>query len=99
MYFAPGVGLVKITFRHADGSTSTVETDVADAARPWRWPRSSRRVVAAPAAAQIQPPTLTADTTFAFQGVSQYDFSAGVQEDVGLAAAVDDARGRTYAAG
>lgn len=25
MYFAPGVGLVKITFRHADGSTSTVE--------------------------------------------------------------------------
>ena len=42
---------------------------------------------------------LTADTTFAFQGVSQYDFSAGVQEDVGLAAAVDDARGRTYAAG
>jgi hypothetical protein len=25
MYFAPGVGLVKLTFRHADGSTSTVE--------------------------------------------------------------------------
>jgi hypothetical protein len=25
MYFAPGVGLVKITFRHADGSVSTVE--------------------------------------------------------------------------
>ncbi len=25
MYFAPGVGLVKITFRHSDGSTSTVE--------------------------------------------------------------------------
>ena len=24
-YFAPGVGLVKLTFRHADGSTSTVE--------------------------------------------------------------------------
>jgi hypothetical protein len=56
-------------------------------------------VSAAPAAAQLQPPSLTADTTFAFQGVSQYDFSAGVQEDVGLAAAVDDARGRTYAAG
>ena len=28
MYFAPGVGLVKITFRHSDGSTSTVEKDV-----------------------------------------------------------------------
>ena len=56
-------------------------------------------VSAAPAAAQLQPPSLTADTTFAFQGVSQYDFSAGVQEDVGLAAAADDARGRTYAAG
>ena len=25
IYFAPGVGLVKLTFRHADGSTSTVE--------------------------------------------------------------------------
>jgi hypothetical protein len=25
MYFAPGVGLVKLTFRHDDGSTSTVE--------------------------------------------------------------------------
>jgi hypothetical protein len=24
-YFAPGVGLVKLTFHHADGSTSTVE--------------------------------------------------------------------------
>ena len=24
-YFAPDVGLVKLTFRHADGSTSTVE--------------------------------------------------------------------------
>jgi hypothetical protein len=24
-YFAAGVGLVKLTFRHADGSTSTVE--------------------------------------------------------------------------
>ena len=56
-------------------------------------------VSAAPAAAQLQPPSLTADTTFAFQGVAQYDFSAGVQEDVGLAAAADDARGRTYAAG
>jgi hypothetical protein len=25
MYFAPGIGLVKLTFRHSDGSTSTVE--------------------------------------------------------------------------
>jgi hypothetical protein len=25
MYFAPGKGLVKLTFRHSDGSTSTVE--------------------------------------------------------------------------
>ena len=120
MYFAPGVGLVKITFRHSDGSTSTVEktgegartrqpASPAPCASAARSLRGSRRaltlaavllgVSAAPAAAQIQPPSLTADTTFAFQGVSQYDFSAGVQEDVGLAAAVDDARGRTYAAG
>ncbi|MDA0168791.1 hypothetical protein OJ998_06800 [Solirubrobacter taibaiensis] len=56
-------------------------------------------VSAAPAAAQIQPPSLTADTTFAFQGISQYDQNPGIVADVALAAAVDADRGRSYAAG
>jgi hypothetical protein len=56
-------------------------------------------VPAAPAAAQVQPPSLTADTTFAFSGVSEYDFRATLADDVGRRAAIDPALGRSYAVG
>jgi hypothetical protein len=56
-------------------------------------------VTASPAAAQIPPPSLTADTTFAFSGVSEYDYRAALADDVGRRAAVDPALGRSYAVG
>jgi hypothetical protein len=56
-------------------------------------------VGASPAAAQIPPPSLTADTTFAFSGVSEYDYRAALADDIGRRAAVDPALGRSYAVG
>lgn len=56
-------------------------------------------VSAAPAVAQVQPPSLTADTRFAFAGVSEFDFAAGVVDDTAARAAVDPARDRAYAVG
>ena len=55
-------------------------------------------VLAAPAAAQIPPPSLTTDTAFAFAGVSEYDFGLG-SADQAARAAVDPALDRYYAVG
>lgn len=59
----------------------------------------SAGVFAAPAAAQIQPPSLTTDTRFAFAGVSEFDFAAGSVDDTAVRAAVDPALDRAYAVG
>ena len=56
-------------------------------------------VAAAPAAAQVQPPSLTTDTRFAFAGVSEFDFAVGVVDDTAARAAVDPERDRAYAVG
>ncbi|MDA0181621.1 hypothetical protein OJ997_15050 [Solirubrobacter phytolaccae] len=59
----------------------------------------SAGVFAAPAAAQVLPPSLTTDTRFAFAGVSEFDFQVGVVDDTAVRAAVDPARERAYAVG
>src|SRR4051812_31018726 len=52
----------------------------------------------APAAAQIPPPSLVADTGFAFAGVSEYDFGIATADDAARAAA-DPGLDRAYAVG
>ena len=54
--------------------------------------------LAAPAAAQIPPPSLTADTGFAFAGISEYDFGLATADDARRAAA-DPGLDRYYAVG
>jgi hypothetical protein len=56
-------------------------------------------IAATPAAAQVQPPSLTTDTRFAFAGVSEFDFSVGLVDDTAERAAVDPERDRAYAVG
>lgn len=58
-------------------------------------------VAPAPAGAQAAAPSLTVDTSYAFAGVSAYDFTpgAGVSPDVAAGAAADAGLDRLYAVG